>query len=78
VDRIVARGVAQKGLADELGHVRHDFDAALVAVIHIPGGNRILTAADAHAGLLRLVGREHIVEKPPKGSGKFILSNAVT
>ncbi len=70
IDRVLEQNLAyadQTGLSEE----------ELRETIRLPGGNRILTAADAHAGLFRLIGRGHAEEKPPTGSGKFILSAKV-
>ncbi|MGB5217435.1 MAG: hypothetical protein WBN66_03955 [Smithella sp.] len=67
IDRILEQNLAyadQTGLREE----------ELRNIIRLPGANPILTVADTHAGLLRLIGRGHVVKKPPAGSGKFILS----
>lgn len=67
IDRILEQNLAyagESGLAED----------ELRETIRLPGGNRILTAADTHAGLQRLIGCGRVLEKLPKGSGGFILS----
>jgi predicted nucleic acid-binding protein len=70
IDRVLEQNLA---FADQSGLTEEE----LREIIRLPGGNRILTSADVHAGLSRLIGRGHVQEKSPKGSGKFILSSNV-